>query len=149
MFRPGGTSESRKLQEHSTFTAIQSYQIRKHTYSKISDEELGTIVEEFKRNRPTTGLGCLQGHLLQQGWRIQRDRLLASVSRVDDIRKVLRKNSTPKQRKYISSRSNAVWHINGHHKLGPWGFIIHASIDGCDSIVGLAPNYIFETCPIY
>ena len=37
---------------------------------------------------------------------------------------------------YISSRPNAVWHMDGHHKLSPWGFIVHASIDGCDSIVG-------------
>ena len=28
-----------------------------------------------------------------------------------------------------------MWHMDGHHKLGPWGFIVHASIDGCDSIV--------------
>ena len=154
MFRPGRNikisqaARALNVHRHTVKNYLRSYQIHKRTYSQVSDEELDTLVEEFKRKRPTTGLGYLRGHLLQRGWRIQRDRLVASVSRVDGIRKVLRKNSAPKQRKYISSRPNAVWHIDGHHKLGPWGFIIHASIDGCDSIVGFASNYIFKTCPI-
>jgi len=145
MFRPGRNikisqaARALNVHRHTIENYLQSYKIRKRDYSQISDEELDTLVEEFKQKRPTTGLGYLRGHLLQQGWRIQRDRLLASIFRVDGIRKVLRKNSVPKQRKYVSSRPNAVWHIDGHHKLGPWGFIIHASIDGCDSIVRLYP----------
>jgi len=108
-------------------------------YSQISDEELDTLVKEFKRQRPTTGLSYLRGHILQLGWRVQRERLLASISRVDSVRKVLRKNSTIQRRQYVSSRPNAVWHIDGHHKLGPYGFIIHALIDGCDDAVGFFP----------
>lgn len=123
------------VHRHTVAHYLRSYQIRKQEYSRLSDEELDILVEEFKRKRPTTGLSYLRGHLLRRGWRIQRDRLLASISRVDGIRKVLRNNSTIKRRKYVSPRPNAVWHIDGHHKLGPWGFIIHASIDECDSIV--------------
>ena len=143
MFRPGRNikvsqaARALNVHRHTVEHYLRSYQIRKRAYSQISDEELDTLVEEFKRQRPTTGLSYLRGHLLQQGWRIQRNRLLASISRVDGIRKVLRKNSALKRRKYVSSRPNAVWHIDGHHKLGLWGFIIHSSIDGCDSTVGL------------
>ena len=142
MFRPGRNinvsqaARALKVHRHTVARYLQSYQIKKE-YSQLSDEELDTLVEEFKKKRPTTGLSYLQGHILQRGWRIQRHRLLASISRVDGIQKVLRKNSVIKRRKYVSSRPNAVWHMDGHHKLGPWGFIIHASIDGCDSIVGL------------
>lgn len=122
------------VHRHTIKHYLQSYKIRTREYSQLSDEELDSLVEKFKRKRPTTGLSYLRGYLLQKGWQIQRDRLIASISRVDGIRKVLRGNSTIKRRKYVTTRPNAVWHIDGHHKLGPWGFIIHASIDGCDSI---------------
>ena len=107
----------------------------KKQYYQLS-EELDTLVEEFKKKRPTTGLSYLREHLLQQRWGIQRDRPLASISPVDSVQKVLRKNLAIKRRKYISCRPNAMWHMDGHHKLGPWGFVVHASINGCDSIVG-------------
>ena len=142
MFRPGRNikvsqaAKALNVHRHTVNRYLQSYQIRKQEYSQLSDEELDSLVERFKRKRPTTGSGYLRGHLLQQGWRIQRDRLLASISRVDGIQKALQKNLAIKHRKYVSSRPNAVWHMDGHHKLGPWGFIVHASIDGCDSIVG-------------
>jgi hypothetical protein len=97
-----------------------------------------------------TGLGYLRGHLLQLGWRIQRDRLLASISRVDGIQKVLRKNTVIKRRQYVSSRPNAVWHIDGYHKLGPYGFVIHASVDGCDDAVSFSTptieKYLISFC---
>ena len=143
MFRPGRNinvsqaAKALKVHRRTVRRYLRSYQINKKEYSQLSDEELDTLVEEFKKKRPTTGLSYLRGHFLQQGWRIQRDRLLASISRVDGVQKVLRKNLAIKRRKYISSRPNAMWHMDGHHKLGPWGFVVHASIDGCDSIVGL------------
>ena len=142
MFRPGrniNISQAAKalnVHRHTVERYLQSYRIKKEQYSQLSDEELDTLVDEFKKKRPTTGLSYLRGHLLQQGWRIQRDRLLASISQVDGVQKVLRKNLAIKRRKYVSSRPNAMWHMDGHHKLGPWGFVVHASIDGCDSIVG-------------
>ena len=142
MFRPGRniniSQAARALKVHRLTVKhyLQLYQIRKKEYSQLSDEELDALVEDFKNRRPTTGLSYLQGHLMQQGWRIQRNRLLASISRVDGVRNALRKN-TIVRRKYVSSRPNAVWHMDGYHKLGPWGFIIHSSIDGCDSTVSL------------
>ena len=105
MFRPGRniniTQAARALNvhRHTVKHYLQSYRIQKKKYSVLSDEELDTLVEEFKKNRPTTGLSYLQGHILQHGWRIQRDRLLAAISRVDSVQTVLRKNSTIKRRK--------------------------------------------------
>lgn len=142
MFRPGRNikisqaARALRVHRHTVEKYLRSYQIRKQEHSQISDEELDSLVRKFKRHRPMTGLSYLRGHLLQLGWHIQRDRLLASISRVDGIRKVLRKNSAIKRRQYVSSRPNAVWHIDGYHKLGPYGFVIHASVDGCDDVVG-------------
>jgi hypothetical protein len=142
IFRPGRNikvsqaARALNVHCHTVEHYLRSYRINKKEYTQLSDEELDVLVEEFKQKRPTTGLSYLRGHLLQRGWRIQRDRLLASISRVDGVQKVLRKNSSIKRRKYVSSRPNAVWHMDGYHKLGPWGFVVHAFIDGCDSIVG-------------
>lgn len=148
MFRPGRnistTQAARALRVHRNTVKkyLRSYQIRRQDYSQVSDEDLDTLVREFKHRRPTTGLSYLRGYLLQLGWRIQRDRLLASISRVDGVRKVLRKDSSMRRRQYVSSRPNAVWHIDGHHKLGSYGFIIHGLIDGCDDAVGFSTHAV-------
>jgi len=150
MFRPGRNirisqaAKALRVHRHTVEKYLRSYQIRKQDYSQISDEELDTLVQEFKQCRPMTGLSYLRGHLLQLGWRIQRDRLLASISRVDGIRKVLRKNSVIKRRQYVSPRPNAVWHIDGHHKLGSYGFIIHGSVDGCDDAAGSVHSHHYK-----
>jgi hypothetical protein len=31
---------------------------------------------------------------------------------------------------YWVPHPNAVWHIDGHHKLIKWGFVIHGAIEG-------------------
>lgn len=36
---------------------------------------------------------------------------------------------------YLVSWINALWHINGHHKLIPWKIVIHGGIDGFLRIV--------------
>lgn len=150
MFRPGRNikisqaARALRVHRHTVEKYLRSYQIRRQGYSQISDEELDILVREFKQQRPTTGLSYVRGHLLQLGWHIQRNRVLASISRVDGVRQVLRKNSTVKRRQYVSSRPNAVWHIDGHHKLGPYGFIIHASVDGCDDAVSFSSALVVE-----
>ena len=34
-----------------------------------------------------------------------------------------------KRREYKSSRPNTLWHVDGHHKLGPWDIMIHGLTD--------------------
>lgn len=42
---------------------------------------------------------------------------------------------------YRVKRSNALWHIDGHHKLIRWGFVVHGIIDGyCRTITGLCAS---------
>ena len=38
---------------------LQSYQIRGKEYSRLADEELDTLTEEFKKNHTMTGLSYL------------------------------------------------------------------------------------------
>jgi hypothetical protein len=63
--------------------------------------------------------------------------------RRDDIRPVLRDFDRPGgarsariiRRVYSVPWINSLWHIDGHHKLNPWGFVIHGGIDGFSRMV--------------
>jgi hypothetical protein len=100
------------------------------TYSILSNTELDQLVRQFKLKRPESGLRYTMGHLRSQGHRVQYRRVLQSLRRVDRIGQVLRDRQIKKRRKYYVKRPNALWHIDGHHKLIRWGIVIHGIIDG-------------------
>ncbi|KAG2145622.1 hypothetical protein BD769DRAFT_1298648, partial [Suillus cothurnatus] len=61
---------------------------------------------------------------LQQEW------IIASIHRVDPLGTVLRQHTMIQWQQYKVSRPNALWHMDGHHKLIHWGIVIHGIIDG-------------------
>ncbi|KAI5997818.1 hypothetical protein F5J12DRAFT_703870, partial [Pisolithus orientalis] len=61
---------------------------------------------------------------------VQQKRIWQSLSRVDRLGQRLREHRVIKRRVYRVKRSNALWHIDGHHKLIRWGFVVHGIIDG-------------------
>jgi len=70
------------------------------------------------------------GHLHRLGIRLPRSRIRSSIHRVDPINTALRKSVTVRRRVYHSEGPNAVWHIDGHHKMIRWRYVIHGGIDG-------------------
>jgi hypothetical protein len=101
-----------------------------HKFSALSRAELDTFVKKFRAEKPDSGIRYLVGFLRAQGLRIQRRRVFASVHRVDRLGRTLRRRATIPRTRYFVSRPNAVWHLDGHHKLILWGFVIHGIIDG-------------------
>ena len=77
--------------------------------------------------------------MLLHKFRVQRSRLIESINRVDTLAKQLRKSTTSKRREYHSARPNALWHLDGHHKLILWGIVIHGVTDGYDRTVRQYP----------
>lgn len=114
---------------------MRQYKITRPLFSTISNQSLDEIVGQYRREHPSTGIRYLRGYLFQQGIRVQRERIVASLGRVDDVSRVILRNTTIKRREYKSSRPNALWHVDGHHKLGPWGIVIHGFTDGYDRVV--------------
>ena len=112
------------------------YKITQHPFSTIPNATLDALVRGYKDKRPNTGIRYIRGFLFSKGIRVQRERIVASLHRVDDVGGVFRRNNTIKRREYKSSRPNALWHVDGHHKLGPWGVVIHGFTDGYDRVVG-------------
>ncbi|KAI6035205.1 hypothetical protein F5J12DRAFT_684708, partial [Pisolithus orientalis] len=80
--------------------------------------------------KPESGFCYLLGHLRHHGIRVQQKRIWQSLSRVDRLGQRLREHRVIKRRVYRVKRSNALWHIDGHHKLIRWGFVVHGIIDG-------------------
>ena len=105
------------------------------SYSQISDLELDELIRSYKLLRPTSGRRYAEGHVRNLGHRIQESRVHESLKRVDGLGNVLRKNDTVKRREYRVPRSNHLWHLDGHHKLILWGFVLHGVIDGYDRMV--------------
>ena len=102
------------------------------SFTEISDDDLDQIVKGYLENHPSSGRRYVTGRLRTQGLRIQRWRLEQSIKRVDRLGQTLRHRMTAKKprRQYHVSRPNALWHIDGHHKLILWGIVIHGVIDG-------------------
>ncbi|KAI6003081.1 hypothetical protein EDD15DRAFT_2157345 [Pisolithus albus] len=65
-----------------------------------------------------------------RGVRVQYHRIIQSLRRIDRIGQVLRDHRVKARCKYHVKRPNALWHIDGHHKLIRWGIVIHGFIDG-------------------
>ncbi|KAG1867246.1 hypothetical protein DFJ58DRAFT_654415, partial [Suillus subalutaceus] len=80
--------------------------------------------------RPESGFRYLVGFLRQQGVRVQHRRIWQSLQRVDRIGRQFRRQQIIRRRKYKVKRSNALWHLDGHHKMIRWGFVVHGFIDG-------------------
>ncbi|KZP08851.1 hypothetical protein FIBSPDRAFT_760713, partial [Athelia psychrophila] len=70
------------------------------------------------------------GFLRYHGFRVQRRRVMWSLRRVDKLGKTLRERKVIRRRAYHVKRPDALWHVDGHHKLIRWGIVIHGMVDG-------------------
>jgi len=102
------------------------------SFSDISDDDLDQIVQSYRNSHPNSGMGYLRGHLRSQGLRVQCWHLRKSIERVDQLGQALRCRTAAKKvrKQYKVDHLNALWHIDGHHKLILWGIIIHGVVDG-------------------
>ncbi|KAF7987119.1 hypothetical protein HWV62_321 [Athelia sp. TMB] len=99
-------------------------------YSELSNADLDKLVKTFKIKRPESGMRYIIGFLRHHGYRVQRRRVMWSLRRVDNLGKTLRERKVIKRRVYHVKRPDALWHVDGHHKLIRWGIVIHGMVDG-------------------
>ncbi|XP_031563975.1 uncharacterized protein LOC116299457, partial [Actinia tenebrosa] len=104
------------------------------TFSKLSDEQLDSIVMQAQRDNPNIGIRMLKGHLQSLGHRIQRARICSSLRRTDPTGVMQRWKKTIKRRQYRVRAPLSLWHIDGNHKLIRWRIVIHGGIDGFSRI---------------
>ena len=100
-------------------------------FSDISEECLdGLILGYISRHGYTTGESYLIEFIRSQGLKVQRDRIRASLTRVDPHNTALRWACVITRRVYSVPGPNALWHIDGNHALIRWKFVVYGCIDG-------------------
>ena len=105
-------------------------------FSDMTDAELDHVIEDYiSRHGSTTGQSYIIGHLRSLGLRLQRDRVRASLTRVDPENTALRWACVITRRVYSVPWPNSLWHIDGHHSLIRWGYVVHGCIDGFSRMI--------------
>ncbi|KAI6140272.1 hypothetical protein BKA82DRAFT_3961148, partial [Pisolithus tinctorius] len=61
---------------------------------------------------------------------VQERHVWQSLHHVSGLNQHLWESHTIKRWKYKVKWSNALWHVDSHHKLIHWGIVLHAFIDG-------------------
>ena len=104
-------------------------------FTEISDDSLKQEIVEIKENFPDCGERMLIGCLRSKGIFVPRHRVREIVRNRDPIAILLRWTTTTARRKYSVPGPNALWHIDGLHKLIRWGFVVHGCIDGFSRMI--------------
>ena len=121
------------------YRRLHDHGISPDDYSDLSISQLDEIVQNIKADHPNDGEVLLKGHLLRLGLKVRRSDLRASIHRIDHERTIERRSHTINRRTYMVAAPNAMWHVDGNHKLIRWRFVIHAGVDGFSRII----TYIF------
>ena len=61
---------------------------------------------------------------------VQRNQIRVVISRVDPRNTTLRWGALVLRRKYYIPLPNSLWHVDGHHALIRWRFVVHGSCGG-------------------
>ncbi|XP_055351690.1 uncharacterized protein LOC129597992 [Paramacrobiotus metropolitanus] len=104
-------------------------------YSELSDVDLDRVIVDILNSFPNVGYRYINGQLKSGGLTVQRTRILASMRRLDPYGIANRFFHFVPRRIYSNAGPNALWHIDGNHKLVRWGFVIHGIIDGYSRMV--------------
>ena len=105
-------------------------------FSSLTDNQLDHVIKIYKKLRPNSGIRYTSGFLHCHSLQVQRECIRMSLQHVDGLRHALQRNDAIMRRTYISQMSNAVWHLDGLHKLIQYGFVIHGTVDGHDHVIG-------------
>ena len=101
----------------------------------VDDNCLKQEIFLIKENFPTCGERMVIGCLRSKGILVTRHRVREILRELDPVSLLLRWTSTTLRRKYSVPGPNALWHIDGLHKLVRWGFVVHGCIDGYSRMI--------------
>ncbi|CAG2214990.1 unnamed protein product [Mytilus edulis] len=115
---------------------LRDYRILlRRRYADITDVDLDDRVRRITQSNRSLGQRMVQGFLQTEGVNLPRRRIAESLIRVDEAGVAIRWCRTIRRRSYQVSGPNALWHVDGNHKLIRWGMVIHGGIDGFSRMV--------------
>ena len=111
---------------------VQEYSLSElQQFSDISDDRIDAIIGDYmSRHGSTTGEPLISGYFHSLALHIQRSRIRAAINRVDPCNTALRWGALVSRRRYFVPWPNSLWHIDGHHSLIRWKFVIRGCCDG-------------------
>lgn len=112
------------------YCRLQEYGISADSFTNITESELDELLKSIKTEYPTIGEVMLQGQLLHIGIKVPRAKLRSAIHRIDHANTVCRRSNVISRRVYTAPHPNAVWHIDGNHKMIRWRLVIHGGVDG-------------------
>ena len=105
-------------------------------YSTISDDELGRFDSEYRQAHGVMcGRSMVTGYLKSIGTNVQQHRVTQLLLRVDPTGSRIRWSLIIRRRKYHVPAPNSLWHVDSHHSLIRWGFVIHGGTDGFSRMI--------------
>ena len=114
---------------------LHFYHLSTRNYTVIADADLDREVQKLSISFPRCGVKMTDGRLRSQGILIQRERIRESLKRVDPVGSKLRRRMALHRREYHVKSPNALWHLDGHHKLIRWRIVTHGGIDGYSRLI--------------
>lgn len=127
---------------------MHQYNISVRNYTAISEAQLDTKVQEITTLFPNCGEKTVSARLRSNGIIVRRESVRQSLHRVDPLGVIARRRNALHRRQYNVKSPNALWHIDGCHKLIRWRFVIHGGIDGFSRLImflNVATNNRSET----
>lgn len=118
-------------------------------FNLMSDGELDAIITDYmNRHGTASGHAYIVGYLRSLGIRVQRSRVRESMSRLNPENALHRWGMLVQRRKYHVPWADSLWHLDGHHSLIRWSFVVHGCIDGFSRriiFLQCSPNNLSET----
>lgn len=111
------------------------YDFSADRFTNISDDDLFQEIKGIKENFPECGERMVIGFLRSKGIFVPRHRVRDIIRDQDPVNVLLRWTQATVRRKYNVPGPNALWHIDGLHKLIRWGFVVHGCIDGYSRMI--------------
>ena len=115
---------------HTIQRRLKEFGIEFNQFSEITNQDLDDLVKEIITRLPACSIRSIQTLLKVNGVILQRERVRESIHRVDPLGLETRLCSTRYHQQYNVANPNALWHIDGYHKLIRWRLVIHGGIDG-------------------
>ena len=106
------------------------------SYSTISDLELCELLVSYMEQQSRfVGFSMAYGYLRSIGLKVQQKRIKSCLRLIDPLFNQLRWATLVHRRSYNVRSPNSLWHLDGHHSLVRYGFVIHGCIDGFSRLI--------------
>ena len=105
------------ISRRTLYTMRCEYGLTNHEFTDISNLELRACIERIVHTMPDAGQNMIKGILRGEGIHVSVTRIRECISEVDPINTALRWAIPISRREYSVPSPNALWHINGNHKL--------------------------------